>query len=947
MRKYIVIFLVCLVLYALFGFLAAPRILTAKLPEIVQNNVAATLSLGSVQVNPFTLSVTAQQVELNTTQGDPLAAAEQIHVNLQASSLVRRALYLKKIDLTGPRVSAQRNQAGQFNLSTLLPEPADQPEPQSTPLRVKVDEFTLRAGNVGFAEQRDLSPFETLLDELQITVQDLDTLPEHQGQFSFQVGTEDGGTLAMTGQLSVDPLVVSVAVDLQNLPLPLIGRYLDQSLPIAIADGALSSQFDLRFVADPLSVNLSSGTAQVSSLAVRTADTQEELSSVEQLNLSGLAVAYPQQTVAIQSLSLTGGQTAAWLNEDGSPSWDALVPANTDDAEQTAPWVVDIAQLQLSEYDLRFTDRSLQNVASLALSNINLSAAPVSTKPGSVSELSLQASPGPASSMSLSGTLTPLSPALDAELTISQLPLSQVQPFLSEHTGLVLKDGMFSTNGRLLLEPSAGLPDDNSLSFSGQLQVDRFALADAVSGDSLSSWTSMVVNQLTLETNPPKVQIDSIELSEPFARVIIQEDRSTNLQAAFASPRSGDDVSEPSTESPAESPATPAEVPANIAVGAVDIQGGSLFFSDRSLTPRFETGIEDLNGRISQLSSESLTKAEVDLSGSVDRYAPVSIKGQINPLSETAFTDITLDFDGIELTTFSPYSGRFAGHRIRKGKLNLDLRYKLNASLLEGENRIFLNQLALGDRVESPDATGLPVSLAIALLKDRDGNIDLDIPVRGDLDDPEFSLGGVVLKAFVGLITKVVTSPFGIFGKLIPGGGEDLQYVDFAPGAANLDSAQLEKLSGLAEGLYQRPGLSLEIAGKAHPDVDGIVLARRAFTESQGLAEADFDSDAYWNAVRTAAGAEQQAAAGAAQEDAEVVAPAPDLAALEADLLADLQPSDDDLRTLASQRAQAIREALFEAQAIEPERVFLLAPVVVPGGGEPLVRIEMSLGSGS
>ena len=262
-----------------------------------------------------------------------------------------------------------------------------------------------------------------------------------------------------------------------------------------------------------------------------------------------------------------------------------------------------------------------------------------------------------------------------------------MQPYLSEHTGLTLRSGLLSTQGNLLFGPAA----DAGLTYSGEVQVDTFDLGDKASEDSLSTWKKLAINQLVFASQPTQVQIESIVLSEPYARVIIKEDRTSNLQAALTSPQ----TTEPDAEPAAQAAPAQTDTPASITVGAVEIQNGSLFFSDRSLTPRFETGIEDLNGSISELSSESLSKAEVDLSGSVDRYAPVSIKGQINPLSEAAFTDITLDFDGIELTTFSPYSGRFAGHRIRKGKLNLDLRYKLNASLLEGENRIFLNQLAL------------------------------------------------------------------------------------------------------------------------------------------------------------------------------------------------------------------------------------------------------------
>ena len=241
-------------------------------------------------------------------------------------------------------------------------------------------------------------------------------------------------------------------------------------------------------------------------------------------------------------------------------------------------------------------------------------------------------------------------------------------------------------------------------------------------------------------------------------------------------------------------------------------------FADLSLSPNFSTGIQKLQGSITELSSKQLARADVDLAGSVDGYAPVTIRGQINPLSDVAYTDIVMAFNGIELTTFTPYFSKFAGYKIERGKLTMNLRYRLNASHLDAENKIVLNQLTLGEKVESPDATSLPVKLAVALLKDSKGIIDIDIPISGSLDDPEFSVFPIILKVLMNLLWKMVTAPFALLGSLFGGGGDDLQFVAYLPGVDTLGHDQYPKLQTVAKGLDSPAGAPDRAPWRVKPD---------------------------------------------------------------------------------------------------------------------------------
>ena len=269
----------------------------------------------------------------------------------------------------------------------------------------------------------------------------------------------------------------------------------------------------------------------------------------------------------------------------------------------------------------------------------------------------------------------------------------------------------------------------------------------------------------------------------------------------------------------------------------VTIENGSANFADMLTKPHFATGIKGLNGTVKGLSSESLARADVSLEGKVDEYAPAKIAGQINPLSEDVYTDLAMEFKNIELTSFNPYSGKFAGYAIEKGKLSVDLKYKVSENMLVGENKIVLDQLTLGERVESPDATNLPVGLAIALLKDRNGVIDIDLPIRGDLSDPEFSYGHIIFQALLNLIAKAATSPFAMLGGLIGSGDEELSFIEFDFGSAELQPQETGKLDTLAKALLERPALGLEIKGAADTEHDRLALAEAKLLEQLKLAK--------------------------------------------------------------------------------------------------------------
>ena len=409
-------------------------------------------------------------------------------------------------------------------------------------------------------------------------------------------------------------------------------------------------------------------------------------------------------------------------------------------------------------------------------------------------------------------------------------------------------------------------------------------------------------------------------------------------------------------------------------------------FSDRSLKPNVRVGLQGFTGTIKGLSSEQLAKAQVDLKGKVDKYAPIAIKGQINPLSKDAYTDLTFLFKNWGLPAVSPYSGKYAGYPISQGKLSLALKYKVSQHTLKGENKLLIDQLTMGEATDSPDAPSLPIPLALALLKDRHGRIDIDMPVQGNLDDPEFSYWGLVFQALGNVITKAATSPFSALGNLLGDDAESLQFIEFPEGKVDLADHEQEKLVKLAQALKERPGLRLEITGAADPESDRLALAnerlKKQIRESkirelqaaspqasrqveqvvvtkddtirlvQKLYEKHFPKPTTphpGKETKSSAGPKSQQDDGIPEDSAtppgkeNLGKSALTFETMKQKLLKKIQVEDSQLRRLAQERAKTIRDQLIQQGQIPQERVFMIEVNLNPEKSEQAVRSTLTL----
>jgi outer membrane protein OmpA-like peptidoglycan-associated protein len=416
-----------------------------------------------------------------------------------------------------------------------------------------------------------------------------------------------------------------------------------------------------------------------------------------------------------------------------------------------------------------------------------------------------------------------------------------------------------------------------------------------------------------------------------MAHLVVQQDGGLNLSKLAAVPPSSTSADVKPEPQKAKRPTVP------VTVGAVKLTKAAVTFQDNSVQPPVQTGLSALTGTIKGLSSKQLARADVDLTGRVGRVVPLKIVGTINPLSENAFTDLTITLGGMDLTAGGPYSGKYVGYGLSKGKLSLDLKYKVSQKQLEAENKVLVDQLTFGEKVDSPDATSLPVPLVVALLKDRKGRIDIDLPIRGDLNDPDFKYGKVVLSTLLNLLTKVVASPFSLMGKLIPGGGDEeaLQFIAFPPGSTMMAEEELKKLEALAKGLEERPNLRLDITGTADPIRDRQALNRmrlqanlqamwqreRGTPPAKGEPIPVKDEQRLIQYLYEAHQKKAMSSTAPAQADGSVKPPTYE--EMKQVLMAAMPLDEEALRTLARQRADQVRDQLTGDGKLADERVYL------------------------
>jgi len=981
-------------LYALLGFVLAPKLVITQAKAFVAKTYGRELQIGSVSLNPFSLQLELRDVVLPDADRRPMVSLKRLFVDFELASIWHRALVFREVTLQGPDLRLVQRPDGSINLADLVPPKAvaAPPRQDSALPRIWIELLSLQAGELDYEDQsRQPQPLQRSFTHLGLELKDFRTSAEG-GAFTLSARSANDERLDWKGRLALSPQLGSEGdFSVTGLRLPAAAELAGNALPVQLSAGTLDLTGSYRFkLAQALELTLQLPRVALSGLALRAPGVDADWVQLPALEVSDTVLALPEQSLSIGRVALKGLKLMTWLEPDGSLNLQRLIlpaaapraaptraaPASTPRAA-ARPWTVNLKQFEVQAAELAFEDRLRAPGQRFDVRPLNLSVSDISPDLGRPLTVALQASVNGQADLKLGGSLTPqpLAAALDVSLTKARLKL--LQPFVLPYADLSIRDGTLSIDGKLQATPPGGKAPQ--FSFAGDIGVDDFKSTDNALGQDLVNFRGLRVSKLRLEQAPDRLTIDSIRLSQPYARVVISKGQVLNITTVLfpmstsARRAAAKSAAPAAKEAAATRPSLPPRAVAAAQTGPekfpirireLRVDDGRVNFSDLNVQPNFAAEIFGLQGAVTNLSSSPTARAAVKYTGRVDEFSPVLISGSIQPFAFDKFTDVTLQFNNISLPLFNPYSGRFTGYAIAKGKLDTTLHYKVQNRQLDAQHKIRINQLEWGEASASQDAASLPVKLATALLRDRNGVIDLDIPVDGTLDDPKFRIWPIVWKVLGNLIVKVVSAPFTFLGSLFAD-AQDAQFVDFAPGQADVDAAGQARLAALARGLVEKPGVGLDVPIGGVDELDLPALAERRYLQQRRAAQAQVlgrraDDPAPLPGFETLpvaqrilvlrgllaqtgpaaalAPAPTPAAAAASGADAEAAL----LAALEREARLRSVAAPDELTRLGQERGRAVQRALLTGTALEPERVFLTAAGKV-GANDGRVRFELGL----
>ena len=981
--------LVLLAAYAAAGFLAVPHFARQAASDFVRTHYARTLAIGDLRFNPFTLNLDVSQVALPDADGEPLLSFEHLHVGLQLASLWRLAPSFGEIVLERPYVRAAIRPGGELNLADLgkgFP-PAPQPQKPSSPPRLYIGRLAVIDGGTTFEDHTRPTPFRADFKPIAFELRDFSTTAATGDSYTLQAASPQGERLDWSGTVHLSPFASHGAFAITDLKARTLWSYLSGTVPFEIDSGviALKGEYDVSAAAaGPLALGLDVHSVSVSGFGVKPQGGAQDYVKLAQLEVDGTHVDLGKRSVTVAKVELTGGDVEAWLGADGrvnllelagvapaaapaptsgqapaAASAPAPVPAAGHSGAAGAPWSVSVPDVTVKGLRISAEDRQVKPAAAVVLDPLNVHVGGFSLGRDATLDIQLDSAVNTSGRISAQAKVAPHSGAVTAHVEAQHLGLAALQPLLAQYTSMTLLSGELAT--RVDFERQA----DGDLGVKGETEIGNLATVDDALKKDFIKWRSLRIADVTYRSKPASLRIGSITAVDPYVRMIIAPDRSVNIKAVLTAPGAKPAAPPPEAASaasatvaksregkaaPAPAAAPPAPLtPFPTSIGTVKMVNGSADYTDLWIKPSFALGMQALNGSVTGLSSDPKSRAKLTLDGKLASYSPLHIAGELNLLSAALYTDVTLSFKNLDLTVANPYSGYFAGYKIDKGKLSVDVSYKIEQRQLNAEQHFVVDQLELGDTVDSPEAMHLPLKLAVALLKDRNGVIDLPLPMSGSLDDPSFKIGPIIWKVFVNVIEKAVTAPFALLGRLF-GGGEHMNVVEFAAGSAELSKATQDQLASLEKALQQRPQLKLDVPIVASAGLDRTQLARAQVEASLAARGApsdpakrfhvlveQFRADLGKDATLPASALAVQAAR---KKEPDALAAAN--ADLESALIGHAEVPDTDLDKLGRARAAAIQNALLADGQVEPGRVFIVEAQPKPDSGDT-VKVELAV----
>lgn len=936
-------------LYTVLGFWAAPALIRSQLTKQIPAQLHRVAEVGSIQVNPFRLTLTISNLLVRETNGPRLLSLERFHADLQAASLWRRALVLREVELIRPVVELQRNADGVLSIADLLALGSDSPGSTSGPPLVELASVHLRGGEVILRDEAIPGGYSKRLTGLDVSFTNFTTRLDQRFPGTLGLVGDTGERISWEGDLGLNPLASSGEVRVERFPLPPQRVYWALAMAAEVAEGAVSVGFDyaLTLRNSQWAMDLTEGYVRLTNFGFNLPQATTPTLILAQLEVVKVEASLRERRVRVGEIAVRDGQFSAKRGSDGTV--DVAQAIRPEFVERVVRdfhdwfdgWKLELPLVLGERLELKWGDEALSEITkpvSVVVQVEQLRLQGLSNQSNQPVNLELQGRSATGGQMTVQADATLLPAAATVKAQFRNLKLANVQPYIGPFLNLQVDRGELDGQWLVRYNRSTGGP---LISAEGQLSVRDFLAVDTQAGRDFLKWQDLQVRAVQASWEPARIQIQEIHLREPSTSFVLMTNGQLNVQSLVKSV-------------PSETPSSTTVIPVTVEINRLTFTNASLYAGDQTVPGQFSTTLERFSGFISDLAWPNYRKSQVELAGFVGARAPFAVSGTVLPDPTRMFLDMHVTTTNAELIPFTPYMIKFAGYPLQEGRVTADVRYRVEGQQVAGENKILIDRLTLGPRSEGEPLLDLPIKLGLAILKDSNGRITLDIPVKGSLDDPEFGVGKVVWQAVKGLFAKVATAPFRLLGSLF-GGSEDegqaLQYLEFAAGASQLPISATNQLERLVTALNKRPELFLVLRGGVAVQDDGQAWAQeRINRELQRLRQVELNGPGGTEPstpppVVPLADADRIRLLGQLFTNtfpAVVVPPSPPSAELGAPLevpapvvpvapgimqqrLAEqFQPAPGDLETLRAARVDAVRSWLLGSNRLSAER--LVAP---------------------
>ncbi|GLU33213.1 DUF748 domain-containing protein [Trinickia caryophylli] len=1005
-----------------FDGLDLPKLLSyvpAKLPVAMESGkLAGNLKLRfamSGAVPTLTVAGTADLAEARLVDAGhaPLFAAQAVHVAAATLQPFKNIYHFDEIRLEQPSLHLARERSGELSVarafapaapaaSSAAPAsvPASAPAVAAPPTDVSIKHLALDDGKVELEDRAPAEPVRLALDDLNVALDGFSTLADTPARYTVRTALAQGGTLAATGSVGVVGKRADAKITADALPLALAQPYLEGITAARLSAGTLGGTvvLDANWSQAPAAVRVGESELALKSVKIAGAGPTAPAIALGDGRLAIKQIDLAARTADIASIEATGLAVKGTREKDGridlaawaAPAGAKPAPARESEARRsenerkrqsahqaaptraaaskdaTAPgWRYSIGQVRLKDGSADILDQVPARPAKFRFTSVQLEAGGLSNDMGHALPVKLSATLNGKGTLETAGNVVP--DPLDASLTLraNRLDVAAFEPYFGDSLNAVVASALANAGGNLKLSMVKGAV---KASFRGGAALVDVRLLDRITSAPLAGWRSLALNRVNARYDERGTDLDigRVTFAQFFGSVLLSAQGKLNLDDVLArekgaeAPAVAEQHGKTTTAVVEHEEKPPTSHPLRARVGEVVLQQGRVNYTDNFVKPNYTANLVDITGTIGAFGTETRTPAPVNVGANLAGNGPIAIRGTVDPLAPKPSLDLTASAHDIELTNLTPYSLKYAGYPITKGKLNVELHYKLDNDLLSANNHLFIDQLTFGEHVENDTATKLPVRLAISLLKNRRGQIDVNIPVSGSLSSPEFSLGSLIWSAVLHLIERAVTAPFSLLANAFGGSGgvsgaEDLRYVAFSSGSAELTDSMRGKLDTIAKLLDEKPEVKLDLTGRADPAIDTPAL-RLAYVDElvkrEKLKTLVGHGESVDESTVTVDKSEYSDLLAKAYKDADIKKPRNFIGLAKSlpdddmrRMLAANAPVDEaSLRRLAQQRADEVRQYLIGK--VDASRVFVVAPKVdakeVKDSG-PTTRVDFGL----